>query len=67
MARPKSAGALRTRVRYRPIVADLTPEEAEILRRSVAMLPPQTPSGLSRERALAILGQLVRAFEGAAA
>ena len=25
------------------------------------MLPPQAPSGLSRERALAILGQLVRA------
>jgi hypothetical protein len=41
-------------------MADLSPEEAEILRRSIAMLPPQAPSGLSRERALAILGQLVR-------
>jgi hypothetical protein len=35
-------------------------EDAEILRRSIAMLPPQSPSGLSREPALAILGQLVR-------
>ena len=43
-------------------VADLSPEEAEVLRRSIAMLPPQAPSGLSRERALAILGQLVRAL-----
>jgi hypothetical protein len=41
-------------------VADLSPEEAEILRRSIAMLAPKAPSGLSRERALAILGQLVR-------
>jgi len=43
-------------------VPDLTPEEAEVLRRSIAMLPAQAPSGLSRERALAILGQLVRAL-----
>jgi hypothetical protein len=43
-------------------VADLSPEEAEILRHSIAMLPPEAPSGLSRERALAILGQLVRAL-----
>jgi hypothetical protein len=50
----------RTRVRYPGRVADLSPEEAEILRRSIAMLPPQAPSGLSHERALAILGQLVR-------
>ncbi|MGO9910670.1 MAG: hypothetical protein ACLPQS_05865 [Acidimicrobiales bacterium] len=41
---------------------DLSPEEAEIVRRSIAMLPPGAPSGLSRERALAILGQLVRAL-----
>ena len=41
-------------------MTDLSPEEAEVLRRSIAMLPPQAPSGLSRERALAILGQLVR-------
>jgi hypothetical protein len=43
-------------------VPDLSPEEAEILRRSIAMLLPEAPSGLSRERALAILGQLVRAL-----
>ena len=42
------------------VVADLSAEQAEVLRRSIAMLPPQAPSGLSRERALAILGQLVR-------
>ncbi len=43
-------------------VADLSPEEAEILLRSIAMLPPHPSSGLSRERALAILGQLIRAL-----
>jgi hypothetical protein len=43
-------------------MADLSPEEAEVLRRSIAMLPPQSPSGLTRERALAIRGQLVRAL-----
>ncbi len=43
-------------------VDDLSPEQAEILRRSIAMLPPQAPSGLNRERALAVLGQLVRAL-----
>jgi hypothetical protein len=43
-------------------LADLSPEEAKVLRRSIAMLPPQAPSGLSRERALAILSQLVRAL-----
>ncbi len=43
-------------------MADLSPEEVEILRQSIGMLPPQAPSGLSRERALAILGQLVRAL-----
>jgi hypothetical protein len=37
-------------------------KRAEVLRRSIAMLPPKSPSGLSRERALAILGQLVRAL-----
>jgi hypothetical protein len=41
-------------------VAGLSPEEAEVLLRSIAMLPSKAPSGLSRERALAILGQLVR-------
>jgi hypothetical protein len=43
-------------------VPDLSPEQAEVLRRSIAMLPPQAPSGLSRERAMAILAQLVRAL-----
>jgi hypothetical protein len=47
-------------------VPDLSPEEAETLRRSIATLPPQSPSGLSRERALAILGQLASGAEGAA-
>ncbi len=41
---------------------DLWPEEAKVLRRSIAMLPPQTWSGLRRERALATLAQLVRAL-----
>jgi len=41
-------------------LSDLSTERAEILRRSLAMLPPQEPSGLSRERAMAILAQLVR-------
>ncbi|MFZ2058265.1 MAG: hypothetical protein WAV54_12735 [Acidimicrobiales bacterium] len=35
-------------------MADLSPEEAEVLRRLIAMLPPRALSGLSRERALAI-------------
>jgi hypothetical protein len=39
---------------------DLTVEEAENLRRSVAMLPANGPSWLSRETALRVLGQLVR-------
>jgi len=52
----------RTRVRYRWIVGDFSPEEAEIHRRSIAMPPSKAPSGLSRKRALAILGQLVRAL-----
>ena len=38
-------------------IADLSPEKAEILQRSIAMLPPQAPRGLARERALAILGR----------
>ena len=41
----------RTRVHHPSHVTDLSPEEAEILRRSIAMLPPQALSGLSRERA----------------
>jgi hypothetical protein len=57
---PLPPNARRTGVRYGRTVADLSPEEAEVLRRSIAMLSPQAPSGLSRERALAILGQLVR-------
>jgi len=43
-------------------VAELSPEQAESLHRSIAMLPPQSPSGPGRERTLAILGQLVRAL-----
>jgi hypothetical protein len=38
----------------------LSPEQTEVLRRSLAMLPSQAPSGLSQERAMAILAQLVR-------
>jgi hypothetical protein len=37
-------------------MADMSAEEPETLRRSIAMLSPQAPSGLSRERGLAILG-----------
>ncbi len=36
----------------------LKPHEVEILRRSVAMLAPESPCGLTREQALEILGQL---------
>ncbi len=32
--------------------------EVEQLRRSIAMLPPGSPSGVSREQALQLLGQL---------
>jgi len=39
--------------------SNLPPEQA-VLRRSIAMFPPQAPSGLSPELALAIPGQLVR-------
>ena len=35
---------------------ETSPPEAEILRRSIAIFPPQSPSGLSREWALEILG-----------
>ncbi|MGD0985877.1 MAG: hypothetical protein ABSA65_19030 [Acidimicrobiales bacterium] len=35
---------------------DLTPEKAEVLRRAIAMLPPNPLRELSRERALTILG-----------
>ena len=44
-------------------LSDLSPEQAEVLRRSLAMLPSEAPSGLSRERAMAILAQLVRALK----
>ena len=36
--------------------------EVEQLRRSVAMLPPGAPSGISREQALQMLGQLRHAL-----
>jgi hypothetical protein len=44
-------------------MADLTSFEVEQLRRSVAMLPPEAPAGLGREKALAILDQLRRVLE----
>lgn len=59
----EGGGAYKRTFAYPEVVDDLTPEEAENLRRSIAMLPPQAPSGLSRERALAVLAQLVRALE----
>jgi|GEM_PF-4245983 len=46
-----------------PEPGDFTVESAENLRRSVAMLPANGPSWLSRETALRILGQLVRLLE----
>jgi len=39
-------------------MADLQSHEVEVLRRSVAMVTPGQPSGLSREQALDVLGQL---------
>jgi hypothetical protein len=36
----------------------LLPHEIERLRRSVAMLPPDSPSGLSRTKALEVLNDL---------
>jgi hypothetical protein len=36
----------------------LTPHEIENLRRSVAMLPAESPSGLNRTKALEVLGEL---------
>ena len=39
---------------------DVPSYEIEQLRRSIAMLAPGSPSGLSRERALALLDQLRR-------
>lgn len=44
-------------------MADLTSWEVEQLRRSVAMLPPESPAGLGRERALVVLDQLRRLLE----
>jgi hypothetical protein len=42
---------------------DLAPHEVEQLRRSVAMLPAQSPAGLDREDALDVLDQLKRCLE----
>ncbi|MGA8297487.1 MAG: hypothetical protein WB770_10625 [Acidimicrobiales bacterium] len=39
-------------------MADLLPHEVELLRRSVAIVTPCQPSGLNRETALQVLGQL---------
>lgn len=44
-------------------MADLTSWEVEQLRRSVAMLPSESPAGLPREKALGILEQLRRLLE----
>ncbi|HEV2361604.1 MAG TPA: hypothetical protein VGS21_07870 [Acidimicrobiales bacterium] len=41
---------------------DLRAWEVEQLRRSIAMLPPETPAVLGRERALELLDQLERAL-----
>jgi hypothetical protein len=41
---------------------DLKSHEVEQLRRSVAMLKPAAPNGLSREEALLVLDQLRRAL-----
>jgi len=40
-------------------MADLLPHEIERLRRSVAMVPPGAPCGLSREKAIEVLEQLL--------
>jgi hypothetical protein len=42
---------------------DLATHEVEQLRRSVAMLPAQSPAGLDREHALDVLDQLKRCLE----
>ncbi len=41
---------------------DLAAWEVEQLRRSIAMLPPECPAALDRERALELLDQLERAL-----
>lgn len=41
-------------------VSDLSPEEVERLRRSVAMMPAQSPVLLTRELVLRVLAQLLR-------
>jgi hypothetical protein len=41
---------------------DLASWEVEQLRRSIAMLAPETPAALNRERALELLDQLERAL-----
>ena len=44
-------------------MSDLQPHEIERLRRSVAMASPGAASGLSREKALAVLAQLLDVTE----
>lgn len=46
-------------------MADMKSWEVEQLRRSVAMLPPQDPAGLNREKALDVLDQMRRLLEQA--
>jgi hypothetical protein len=53
----------RARLRYDSTMADYTSFEVELLRRSVGMLPPESPAGLSREKALQVLDQLRRLQE----
>jgi hypothetical protein len=43
-----------------PPMSDLSPEEVERLRRSVAMMPAQSPVMLTRELLLRVLAQLLR-------
>ncbi len=60
-ARPLGDGevAWRTCVRCPPSVSDLSPEEIERLRRSVAMLPAGSQVSLKREVVLRVLAQLL--------
>jgi hypothetical protein len=44
-------------------MTDLTSWEVEQLRRSVAMLPSESPAGLGREKALTVLEQLRRLLQ----
>jgi hypothetical protein len=47
-------------VRAMPMPLEMSSEEVERLRRSVAMLPPDSPVNLPRELVLGVLAQLLR-------